>query len=72
MVAGLQDLTLRSQARPLHSAHPWGDMEAPLVYGLAVIDAAYTYANAKAVAVRAGPAALGNLCEPLRRRGQSG
>jgi hypothetical protein len=47
-------------------------MEAPLLYGPAVIDAAYAYANVKVVAVRAGPAALGNLCEPLRKRGQSG
>jgi len=38
-------------------------MEAPLLHGPAVIDAACAYANVKAVAVRAGLAALGNLCE---------
>jgi hypothetical protein len=47
-------------------------MEAPLLYGPAVKDAAYAYANVKAVAVRVERSALGNLREPLRRRGQSG
>jgi len=61
-----------SQALPIASAHLWGDMEAPLLYGPAVVDAAYTYAKVKAVAERAGPAALGNLCQPLRRWGHSG
>jgi len=45
-------------------------MEAPLLYGPAVKNAAYARANV--VAVRVDPTALGNLREPLRRRGQSG
>jgi hypothetical protein len=44
-------------------------MEASLLDAPAVI---YAYATVKAVAVRVGRAAIGNLCEPLLRRGQSG
>jgi hypothetical protein len=64
---------LCAQALPIAlSTPPTGDMEAPLLYGPAVIDAAYAYAKVKAAVVRACPAVLGNLCEPLRRRVQSG
>ena len=65
----IRDLTLCSPALPFALAHPWGDMESSLLYAPAVI---YAYATVKAVAVRVDCAALGNLCEPLRRRGQSG
>jgi len=44
-------------------------MEASLLYARGVI---YAYATVKAVAERLDCAALGNLCEPLRGRGQSG
>ena len=68
---GTQDLTLVQRDCPLPST-PLGDMEAPLLYRPAVRDAAYAYAKVKTVAVRVGPAALGTLCEPLHRWGQSG
>ena len=68
---GAQDLTLVQRDCPSPST-ALGDMEAPLLYRPAVIDAAYAYAKVKAVAARLDCAALGNLCEPLRERGKSG
>jgi len=73
----LQNLTIDGGEAPGFNAlltgtahrprYPWGDMEASLLYAPAVI-----HTTVKAVAVRAGRTVLGNLCEPLRRRGQSG
>jgi hypothetical protein len=64
-------------SRTSHATSPKLGLVAPQAFetiddrGAPRFNALFT-ATVKAVAVRVGRAALGNLCEPLRRRGQSG
>jgi hypothetical protein len=66
---GAPRFNLGSQALPIAVCTLLVRMEASLLYAPAVI---YAYGTVKAVVVLVGRAALGNVCEPLRRRGQSG